>query len=110
FLSRTAINDRGYNASSNSSTGGQEQNRFLSPYTLSILAAAGQNLCSRVHGAGNAAFLREEGRSHFSEAICHAVCGAFFKGLFSRSIFPRATAWISAWIEIIASQKRPRSF
>jgi hypothetical protein len=55
----TAINDRGYEASLNSSTGGQEQNKFRSPYTLSIRAAAGQNLCSRVHDAGNAACSRE---------------------------------------------------
>ena len=38
-----------------------EQNRFLSPYTPSIRPTAGQNLFSRVHGAGNAANSREYG-------------------------------------------------
>ena len=38
-----------------------------------------------------------------------AVCGAFFKTLFCRSALPVATASISAWMEIIASQKRSSS-
>jgi protoporphyrinogen oxidase len=44
---------------SNSSIGGQEQKRLRSPYTLSMRATAGQNLCSHVQGAGNAACSRE---------------------------------------------------
>jgi hypothetical protein len=41
-----------------SSVGPQAQIRFLSPYALLILPTDGQNLCIRVHGAGNAAFSR----------------------------------------------------
>jgi len=42
-----------------SPTGTQEQKRFLSPHTLSMRPTLGQNLCSRSHGAGNAAVSRE---------------------------------------------------
>ncbi len=38
--------------------GGQEQNIFRSPWTLSIRATLGQNLCWRSHNAGQAAWVR----------------------------------------------------
>src|ERR1041385_3225236 len=72
-------------------------------------ATAGQNLCARVHGAGNAAVSREEGGAQLSDAILRAVCGGFLSGLFCLSILDLPTASISAWIEIIASQKRSSS-
>ena len=50
---------RGGVGASSAPTGMQLQNRLRSPYTLSMRATAGQNLCSRVHGAGKAACSRE---------------------------------------------------
>jgi len=41
-----------------SSIGGHAQTRLRSPDALSMRPTAGQNLCSRVHGAGNAACSR----------------------------------------------------
>ena len=40
------------------SIGGQVHTRLRSPYALSMRADGGQNLCSRIHGAGNAACSR----------------------------------------------------
>ena len=68
----------------------------------------GQNLCSRSHGAGYAATSREYGRVH-SPITLGAVCGAFLSGLLVLSIAPVSTAVISAWMAIIASQKRSSS-
>jgi len=39
--------------------GGQEQKMWRSPWTLSMRATLGQNLCWRSHGAGQAAWVRE---------------------------------------------------
>jgi hypothetical protein len=45
-----------------------------------------------------------------SLAIWSAVCGAFLRRLFFASAAPVSTAVISAWMEIIASQKRSSSY
>ena len=58
---------------------------------------------------GNAAVSREYGRLHASEQTAFAVCGACLSGLLALSDSPLATASISPWIEIIASQKRSSS-
>jgi len=78
--------------------GGQLQNTWRSPWTLSMRATLGQNLCWRSHGAGQAAWERGYGRSHSSLVTHAAVCGAFLSGLFARSSLPDSMETSSAWI------------
>src|SRR5205823_5773508 len=92
-----------------SATGGQEHIRFRSPYGLSMRPTDGQCLFARTNGSGNAASSREYGWLQSSAAIAPAVCGAFLSTLSRRSALPSITAWISARIEIMASQKRSSS-
>src|SRR5690349_5990695 len=87
----------------------QEQTRLRSPYTLSTRPTLGQNLLARVKRSGKAAVSREYGRFHSSEQTTFAVWGACLRGLLALSDSPLATACISPWIEIIASQKRSSS-
>src|SRR5687768_8596689 len=82
------------------SIGGQEHTRLRSPYALSTRPTGGQYLCVRNHfaAAGYTACSRVYGWFHSADVIASAVCGAFFSGLFARSIAPLSIAVISARI------------
>ena len=79
-----------------SSTGGHEQNRFRSPYGLSIRPTGGQNLRSRTNGNGNAAFSRVYGCVHSDAVTAAAVCGEFLRTLSCASALPVTTSSISS--------------
>src|SRR5947208_1430874 len=95
---------RSTSASTYESAGGHEQIRFLSPYALSTRATAGQNLKSRVHGAGNAARSLVYGCVQVVDVTRPIVCGEFLSKLSCRSASPLSISRISSRIEIIASQ------
>src|SRR5712671_4871224 len=91
------------------SVGRHEQMRFLSPYALSTRATAGQNLKSRVQGAGNAARSLVYGCVQSVAVILPTGCGEFLRTLSCLSAAPLSISLISSRIEIIASQKRSSS-
>src|SRR5207302_8894996 len=88
------------------SRGGQEQSKFLSPYTLFSRPTAGQNLCSRTHIAGYAACCRELGRSQTSAVSTSAVWGAPLRTFCSLDALPDSNSRISCRMPSIASQNR----
>src|SRR6266550_4145015 len=90
-------------ASAYESVGRHEQIRFRSPYALSTLATAGQNLKSLVHAAGKAARSRVYGWVHAVATTLLIGCGEFLSVLSCLSASPVSTSLISSRIEIIAS-------
>jgi branched-chain amino acid aminotransferase len=109
LLSSVFLSQEAAPASTYSSSGGHAQIRLRSPYGLSMRATAGQILLARTYGRGKAACWRVYGWVHSSAATSSAVCGAFFSTLSRGSAVPSMTAWISARMEIKASQKRSSS-
>ena len=83
---------------------GQEQKRFLSPYTLSTLATGGQNLLDFKNSDGYAASSLVYLCANSYEASSRSVCGAFFIGLSILSNFPDLILSISDLILIKVSQ------